>query len=45
MIDEVLSRARAEDKDAFGELTERLRRKLQLHWYRVLGSIDAGRSG
>lgn len=40
MTDEVLSRARAGDKGAFGELTEPFQRELQLHCYRVLGSVQ-----
>ena len=37
--DAVLSRARAGDEAAFRELTEAHRRALQLHCYRILGSL------
>src|SRR5262249_22107760 len=38
--DTVLSRARAGDENAFGELVDPYRLELQLHCYRILGSLQ-----
>ena len=39
MTSQVLARARAGDEDAFRELTDPYRRELQLHIYRIVGSV------
>ena len=38
--DEVISALRSDDQAAFAELTERFRRLLHVHCYRMLGSFD-----
>jgi RNA polymerase sigma-70 factor (ECF subfamily) len=38
--DATLTRARAGDEEAFGDLTEPHRRELQLHCYRILGTMQ-----
>ncbi|MGO9822248.1 MAG: RNA polymerase subunit sigma-70 [Solirubrobacteraceae bacterium] len=40
MTEQTLGRARAGDEDAFRELTDRYRRELQLHIYRIVGSTQ-----
>src|SRR5215210_970973 len=40
MTDAPLARARAGDESAFRELTESHRRELQLHCYRIVGSVQ-----
>jgi RNA polymerase sigma-70 factor (ECF subfamily) len=40
MSNEILARARAGDEDAFRELTDPYRRELQVHIYRILGSLQ-----
>jgi RNA polymerase sigma-70 factor, ECF subfamily len=37
---QILARARAGDEKAFSELTDRYRRELQLHIYRIVGSVQ-----
>src|SRR5688572_24305629 len=40
VTEEILARARAGDEDAFRELTDPYRRELQLHCYRIVGSVE-----
>src|SRR5271154_4252182 len=40
MTTSTLTRARAGDEQAFRELTDAHRRELQLHCYRILGSVQ-----
>jgi RNA polymerase sigma-70 factor (TIGR02960 family) len=40
VIERTLARARAGDEDAFRELTDRYRRELELHIYRIVGSTQ-----
>jgi RNA polymerase sigma-70 factor, ECF subfamily len=40
VTDQTLARARAGDEDAFRELTDPYRRELQLHVYRIVGSVQ-----
>src|SRR3954469_15616690 len=40
LTDRTLARARAGDEDAFRELTDPYRRELQLHCYRIVGSVQ-----
>ena len=40
VTDETLVRARTGDEDAFRKLTDPYRRELQLHIYRIVGSVQ-----
>ena len=40
MTEAMLARARSGDEDAFRELTDPYRRELQLHIYRIVGSVQ-----
>ena len=40
MTEHTLARARAGDEDAFRELTDPYRHELQVHFYRILGSVQ-----
>ena len=40
MTEATLARARSGDEDAFRELTDPYRRELQLHIYRIVGSVQ-----